>query len=324
VDSDIVATMLSLRRDRRRQAEPVASNGPTTAAGSDSPTVAVMTVTRDEADMLPRWIAHYGTQVGVDNLLVFDDNSSDGSTDDLPCTVHHLPKLPGNGGFNQARMRLLSGVADGLLACYDAVVFTDTDEFIIADPAKYENLVEFIAAHPDWPVIAPVGLNVLHYQQVEGPLDLERPILGQRQFAKFVPIMCKPSVKRVPAAWRHGSHAVHSPFRIHPDLFMVHLKFHDRETLRHVAELRRQMVETDGRSVKTSWAKTGDEMAEMLDDFVGEASATEAREFDASKVNLEIVRKSPNGNFRAFGPGQVQSMKKQPLVRVPERLFGLV
>src|SRR5262245_57139984 len=61
---------------------------------SDPPRVAVLTTVRDEAQMLPRWLDYYGRQVGSENLLVLDDNSVDGSTKDLPCTVYQLPPAP--------------------------------------------------------------------------------------------------------------------------------------------------------------------------------------------------------------------------------------
>ena len=41
--------------------------------------------------MLPRWVAHYGRECGTDHLYVIDDNTSDGSTDDLPCSVIRIP-----------------------------------------------------------------------------------------------------------------------------------------------------------------------------------------------------------------------------------------
>ena len=42
--------------------------------------------------MLPRWVQYYGDQLGQDNLVVLDDNSVDGSTEHLPCTVLRLPR----------------------------------------------------------------------------------------------------------------------------------------------------------------------------------------------------------------------------------------
>ena len=86
------------------------------------PRVLVMTMVRDEAEMLPRWLRHYAGQVGMENLIVLDDNSTDGSTDGLECTVHRLPPLPGDR-FERTRMDLLSGLAQGFLSVYDYAVF---------------------------------------------------------------------------------------------------------------------------------------------------------------------------------------------------------
>jgi hypothetical protein len=57
------------------------------------PHVAVITMARDEGTMLRRWVEHYSREVGAENLVVVDDNSSDGSTDDLPCPVLRIPPL---------------------------------------------------------------------------------------------------------------------------------------------------------------------------------------------------------------------------------------
>jgi Glycosyl transferase family 2 len=288
------------------------------------PNVAVITMARDEADMLPRWVAHYGRQVGVENLMVFDDNTVDGSTANLPCTVHRLPNLAENGRFERTRMELMSGVAEGLLAYYDAVVLADVDEFLIADPARYTSLVDFVAEHPDHKVMAPVGLNVVHHPASEGPLDPSRPVLGQRRFAKFVPIMCKPAIKRIPAEWTRASHAIFSPFEISPDLFMIHLKFHDRDELLSRANHRWQMVATDGRAKNSSWQLKGREIVARLDRMVAGVDADTPREFDARRVDLDIVRRLRGGAFRPAGRGQLQAMERQPLVRIPSRLHGLV
>ena len=188
----------------------------------DLPSVVVMTMARDESLMLPRWVRHYGDQVGVDHLVVLDDGTTDGSTDDLPCPVHRLPPLPGKG-YEGVRMRLLSGLADGFLAAYDVVVFVDVDEFLVPDPARHADLRSYLAARADREVVAPTTLNVVHVPQVEEPLRPDEPVLAQRGFAKFTPIMCKPSVKRVPAAWRWASHGIEAPFAVDPELYMLHL-----------------------------------------------------------------------------------------------------
>jgi hypothetical protein len=260
--------------------------------------------------------------VGVEHLIVLDDNSVDGSTDNLPCTVHRLPELGGKGQFEGQRMQLVSGIARGLLACYDVVILADADEFIIADPARYPTLVDFVAGNPDRKVMAPVALNVVQHTGVEGPLDPARPVLGQRRFAKFVPLMCKPALKRVPAEWRHASHSIRHPFEICPDLFMIHLKFHDRAELRSRADHRRQVVNLDGRAGNSNWRWGGD-VVRRLDRMVADADPDTTAEFDPRSVDLGIVRRIRE-RYQAVGAGQVRAMERQPLVRVPERLFGLV
>ena len=92
---------------------------------SGRPEVAVITMARDEGDLLSLWVSHYARHVGIDNLVVLDDNSVDGSTDGLGCTVHKVPPLKGGLDFEPVRMRLMNGIAGGLLAAYDYVVFVD-------------------------------------------------------------------------------------------------------------------------------------------------------------------------------------------------------
>lgn len=307
----------------RRKQEPGSTPGLRSGAGR--PTVAAITMARDEADMLPRWVRHYGGQLGESNLLVFDDNSTDGSTDDLPCTVHRLPQLPGRHGYETSRMELMSGIAQGLLAVYDFVIFADVDEFIIADPDRYDGLVDFLADRRDRSVIAPVALNVVHHPGAEGPLDPARPLLGQRRFVKYVPLMCKPSVKAVPAAWADASHGIKAPFEVDPELFMLHMKFYDREALRRVAERRNRLVEVDGRAKKSSWSLSGDELAAKLDSFVADTDPEAVPEFDPRKVDLSgAVHKEEGDVWRTLREGQVKAMQTRRLWRVPERLVGRV
>ena len=83
--------------------------------------------------MIRRWVDYYAGQVGAEHLVVIDDNSADGSTDDLPCPVLRIPYLR-KQGFEPARMGLLAGISAGLLEAYDAVMFCDADEFVVAEP----------------------------------------------------------------------------------------------------------------------------------------------------------------------------------------------
>ena len=286
------------------------------------PRIAALTVVRDEAFMLPRWIDYYGAQLGTENLVVVDDRSTDGSTSNLPCRVIPHNGFP-EGRFETARMRLVSRIGSELLRDHDAVVFTDADEFLLADPDRYAGLRDFVAQHPDLQVAAGLGINVVHHLDHEGPLDPDRPFLGQRRFAKFVGKLCKPSLKRVDAAWAKASHGIRAPYVPDPGLLMVHLKFADLDLLRRTADLRHAVRVQAGLGEGSGWAQSGDEIVAQFRSFLN--GGPEVPEFDPSLVDsAELVAHLDNGVWLARGSRQLKTMLEGPLLRVPERFHGMV
>ena len=280
---------------------------------------------RDEELMLPRWIDHYGTQVGLQNLLVLDDNSTDGSTTDLPCTTYHLPQGPWKKGFGKTRERLVNGFARGLLACVDVVIFTDVDELIVPDPAKYSGLGDYLAARGA-DIIAPLALEVLHNDRLEAPLQPGRPLLEQRRFVKYAPAMCKPLLKRVPTAWEFAFHGIREPFEIDPDLWLLHLKYADVTVLAEVAEHRRRWHEEEGRGHPQSfWPMGAEELTNRLRSWTKEADETgSVPVFDPAEVDLEnLVRQQEKGYWRAAG-AQIAALDTNPLREIPERVRSVL
>ena len=288
------------------------------------PHVAVITMARDEGTMLRRWVEHYSREVGAENLVVVDDNSSDGSTDDLPCPVLRIPPLT-KKSFEPARMGLLGGLSAGLLEAYDAAIFCDVDEFIVADPKNHESLRHFVAARPGRQAVGVMGLNLVHDVTNEPPLVDAEPILGQRRLAKFLPLMCKPSLKWEPANWALASHGIRCPFEVDPELFMFHMKFADRDHLKAVADHRHEMFRTDGRAARTSWERSGGDMVNLLDEITADLDHDEIKPFGPPLKKLPgIVEQSAPDVWRAVGGGQVQAMRNRPFVRIPDRFLGRV
>lgn len=289
-----------------------------------APRVAAVTMVRDEQVMLPRWIAHYGREVGVENLFVIDDHSTDGSTDALPCSVIRIPSW-GDKHFENTRMRLVSNIAAGLLEAYDAVLFADADEFLVADPQRHESLVGLLAERPRSDVLGAQGLNVIHDASREPTLDPAQPVLGQRRWAKFVPLMCKPALKRISAPWVAGSHGLTVPWEIEPDLYLFHLKFAEREHLRVTGDHRKALVDAEGRAAETAWQFAGDDLVTLLDEIVAETDPAQVAAYRPRPKQLaKIVRPGENGNFRAHGRRQFLAMRGQPTVAIPERFTGRV
>jgi len=278
-----------------------------------------LTMVRDEREMLPRWVSHYGKHLGVENLIVLDDNSEDGSTDDLPCTVHRLPPPRPTDHWGPMRVRLLNGMAAGLLAYYDAVVFTDVDEFLVPDPARYASIPDYLAARPDEQVVAGLAFDVLHDAGAEPPLDPARPVLAQRRLVKFNPAMCKPLLKRGPVRWGSAFHAVKAPFPIDPDLLMLHLKFADESAVREVGDRRREAHERQGRGHTNSfWPKGGDALVKRL----ARAVTTEAgpvEEVDPAAIDTTRMVIVDDRGYHAVDGRQIAALRKSPLQTLPER-----
>jgi hypothetical protein len=275
---------------------------------------------RDEARMLPRWLGYYGDQLGLENLTVIDHGSTDGSTSGIGCRVVPGPELDGRP-FENVRMRFVNRVARRLLASYDAVVFTDCDEFLIADPDRYDGLADFVAAHPELPVTGGLGFNVIHRVGLEPPLRADLPVLGQRRHGIFVSRLCKPSVKRIDAPWRLASHGIGAEYRPHPGLLLAHFKYADAGELQRIGDLRRALHEESGLSRDSAWALTGADQVSELDRLVAdrEPSGTfDPPAYDPSSLVVPFPR-----GWQAAGAREFDAMLDAPLLTLPDRYSGI-
>jgi len=278
---------------------------------------------RDEGPMIRHWVDHYSRQLGAENVYVIDDHSSDGSTEDLACRVLHFPYL-NKYGFEQSRMGLANSLSAGLLYAYDAVLFADADEFVVADPKSYSGLRELVAARPDRDALGVLAYNVVQDLANEAPLDFGRPLLEQRAWAKFVPLMCKPSLKWEPATWARASHGIRTPYEIDPDLVMFHFKFADRDQLLERAGHRHHLNRTEDRARNTSWAKSGDEMVQLLDEVSAALDPAQAEPFRPKQRLLNRTVQVRGEAWKAVGDGQIEAMHKRPFCKIPQRFAGLV
>lgn len=312
------------QQDRRPAPEPT---GRTEREPGEPLRIAAITFCRDEGRMLPLWVRYYGGLFGDENIYVVDDNSEDGSTDDLPCDVLHVPPIRG-GRFNSTRMAMVGNLGRSLLTLYDVVLFCDTDEFIVPDPAKHADLKAYVEAKDGegLDAVGSLGFNVVHAVDTEPPLDLTQPLLGQRRLAKFLPLMCKPAIKWVPAHWSAGTHGIRTPYAVDPDLWMFHMKFGDRDHLQEAADHRLRMVEADGRSRDTQWRQGGDALVDLLVTATTGVDPATVPEFEPPGGDklAALVVEDPPGNWRAPKGSQMKLMENRPLVRIPDRFLGSV
>jgi hypothetical protein len=278
-----------------------------------------MTMTQNEAQMLPRWLGYYARELGPANVVVLDDNSTDGSTKSLDCSVVRLPSGQWKGDWMQGRRTLVNSFARGLLQVYDVVIFTDVDEFLLPDPAKYDGLADYVARRADQSVLAGVGLNVIHDAANEPPIDPAAPILKQRSLVKFVPVMCKPSIKREPLEWLAGFHGIRSRFSIDPDLLLLHMKYHDEQHLRRVAELRHHTFVTHERGGQSSaWTHEADALVSRMRRWVdGDPVGT----LDTQRLSLPVPQPARGEGFFRVAGNQLSAMEDNELLQLPQRFL---
>lgn len=189
--------------------------------------IAALTMVRNGGDFLRRWVGYYGSQLGKSNLFIFFDG-----LDQVPpeftagCNVQVLPRTEGNvAQGDRRRAAILSQFARGLFDRYDFVLGTDVDEFIVADPAKWLSLPEYLSVLKTNGRIAfsPLGCDMVQNTSCESALDPTKPVLAQRSFAFLSTRYTKASILCAPADWGSGFHRVRgSNLHILKDLYLFH------------------------------------------------------------------------------------------------------
>ncbi|GAA3826352.1 glycosyltransferase family 2 protein [Nocardioides panacisoli] len=287
------------------------------------PLVAAVTMARDEGAMIRRWAQHYIRELGAENVFVIDDHSSDGSTDDLGCTVLRYPYLR-KYNFEVSRIGILNGLSSSLLYAYDAVLFADADEFVVADPQRHAGLRQFVATTEGRDAVGVMGFNVVHDLERESALDFDRPFLEQRRFAKFVQLMCKPSLKWNRIDWGRASHGIKCPYQIDDDLIMFHMKFADLDQLKASAANRHALNQGENRAKGTSWEQSGDSMVAILEQINADLDPEAVKRFRPRQELVDGIVQVRGDLWKAVGDGQVVAMRKRPFARIPERFASLV
>lgn len=207
---------------------------------------AVFTIVQNEPLMLPLWLGYYGRYFDADDTYVLDHDSTDGSTDLLE-GAHRVP-IHRRGSFDH---RWLRGTVEAfqafLLRSYDAVLFTEVDEFVIADPRKHAGLDGYIEGISGLAARCS-GFNVVH-QPDEPPLDFAQPMLAQRRYWHASREYSKRLLSRMPLRWSEGFHTEYAAPDDPPDpeLMLVHLHRVDYDTCRarHTSSAARDWNEED-------------------------------------------------------------------------------
>ena len=174
------------------------------------------------------WARHYAREVGAENCLVLDHGSTDGSVAALGQLGVRVERVERGALDEDARATLVSDVVRELLRRYDAVVHSDADELVLADPARFVDLRHYMAEAPE--VATAVGVDLQHMPDEEPTLGAEelRPgdVGRQRRWVRFSAAMCKPVLVKRAVRWRPGFHSCDAA-PVFGALMLVHLRYAD-------------------------------------------------------------------------------------------------
>lgn len=226
---------------------------------------AAFTVVKDEPVMLPLWLRHYGRWFEADDLYVLDHDSTVPTAAGIEdsCSVVQVHR---EGAFDHDWLRsTVETFQRFLLQSYDAVLFAEADELVVADPVHYSGLDDYID-RMERAAARCSGFNVVH-QPGEPALDFDAPLLAQRSVWHASLQYCKRLLSRVPSRWAQGFHDELGAPDDAPDphLLLVHLHRIDYDACR----------ERHRRSAARDW-----DPAEVERGFGGQNRIAEPAEFE--------------------------------------------
>lgn len=153
----------------------------------------------------------------------------------------HRPEITPDS--ERDRWQMISQIASGLSFQFDRVIYTDVDEIVALDPQVGDDPVAYILSQSE-PVIAPMGVDLVHDRGSEPAVDPDKPILvHQRRHFAFNTRYSKPAIIAEPVRWGSGGHNCTAPDHcVDPNLTLFHLRLFDETVLEDRARARLKLV----------------------------------------------------------------------------------
>ncbi|MCI2398707.1 glycosyltransferase family 2 protein [Aliiroseovarius subalbicans] len=286
-------------------------------------TVAVITMVRDDAFFLKKWVEYYGGMFGRENCYVV--NHGRGAEVARIADGCNIIGIPGEAhkNFDMKRWRLLNNLVHGLRSYYKHVIVGDVDELVVLDPIANKSLLRFLEQTPKNRVLTPLGLEVVHRIDVEGD-DITGPILGPRRFVRLAPHYSKPGVVSEGVKIARGGHFTQASDLYTPEnLYLFHLKFCDFGNYVGVMDRRNEVTAATGVGAKEAsigrhwFAEARGEDRAVFDAF---ADMTQVEGFD-----MAPYRKAMHDTWEPRGDTgfwQFDRPDIDALYELPERFFG--
>jgi len=189
--------------------------------------VAVVTMVRDDAFFLTKWVQYYGGLFGRENLYVINHGHGEAVRGIASgCNVMGIPGDP-HKNFDGKRWRMFNGLINGLRGYYTHVICGDVDELVVTDPASGGTLADYLFSKRAGQVLTPIGLELVHVRDRESDA-IDDKILGPRRHVQHLTAYSKPCIISVPTRLSRGGHFTDFAKLETPEyLYLFHLKYCD-------------------------------------------------------------------------------------------------
>ncbi|AAV95846.1 hypothetical protein SPO2598 [Ruegeria pomeroyi DSS-3] len=188
---------------------------------------AVVTICRDDAYFLTRFVQYYGGLFGRNNLYIIS-HGDEPLVRELAqgCNIFPVPAIE-TSQFTMLHWRTKNHLKNALRQWYKHVLVCDVDEFVVVDPATGMNLRTWLDDAPGRTVYTAMGLEIVHLRDREKD-DIGGGILGPRRHAQVALHYAKPCIVSRPAKIGRGGHYAEYEKLNMPDfLYMFHMKYCD-------------------------------------------------------------------------------------------------
>lgn len=217
-------------------------------------TLGVVTMVYEDYFFLERWYRYYAAQVGAENLYVFSHGNDPRHREIARnANVMNLPRDRIMFKFDRRRWRMLGNFATGLLDFYNWMIVADVDEIVVADPDRAAGIVDYLqdayGGMKDAPKnIAPLCLELVHLPEQEPlPIEATETILSRRRIFRPNKNYSKPCLVGGPVGFAPGGHRnTLGPRHLPENLYTLHLKYFDRDTIEARGEEKKKVVSDAG------------------------------------------------------------------------------
>ena len=200
--------------------------------------IAIFTIVKNEPYFLPKWIEYYSKSFDKRDMYVLDNESTDGSTNNLCVNVEKV--ITASVNPNNLNYIWITDVVKAqfqkLLNSYNYVFYVDVDEFVIStETPNLRNYLDRQIAEGRKCFISN-GWFLIHYpEKNEIGFDYNKSMLSQRQYAYQFNHYDKPFCANYFLDFAAGQHFAHTelPYsstrRTDPEILLLHAKLFDME-----------------------------------------------------------------------------------------------